>query len=138
MSFLNIFKHQKDNTPSALPDETQQWNAMWDLWANGGAASPYAELMTYQSEVNNGGHAQFFDNVSSTDNLSRIIDVLYGILPCEHKTNLETAYRAFCASADPLDDEALDNLLNDCDNVFYEKESTLDDVLKAYAAQMIL
>ena len=50
---------------------------MWDLWVEEEADSPYAELMTYQSEVNNGGHMQFFDNVSNTDDLSKNMEVLY-------------------------------------------------------------
>ena len=32
-------------------------NKLWELWEEEKAASPYAELMTYQSEVNNGGHS---------------------------------------------------------------------------------
>ena len=38
-------------------------NKLWELWEEEKAASPYAELMTYQSEVNNGGHSQYFTNV---------------------------------------------------------------------------
>ena len=48
---------------SELTEEQKKWNKMWDLWANGLTDSPYAELMTYQSEVYNGGHGQYFDNV---------------------------------------------------------------------------
>ena len=29
----------------------------------GKAESPYAELMTYQGDINNGGHSQYFSNV---------------------------------------------------------------------------
>lgn len=43
-----------------LPEKDRKWNKMWDLWAEGEAAAPYAQLMTYDSEVNNGGHSQYF------------------------------------------------------------------------------
>ncbi len=43
MGLFDLFK--KKNTE--LTKEAQQWNAMWDLWAQGKADSPYAELMTY-------------------------------------------------------------------------------------------
>lgn len=33
---------------------------LWELWEGERVDSPYAELMTYQSEINNGGHSQFF------------------------------------------------------------------------------
>lgn len=59
MGLFNIFKKTKQ----------QKWNKMWELWSEGKIASPYAELMTYQSEVNNGGHNQYFTNVENTSDL---------------------------------------------------------------------
>ena len=76
MSFFNLFKKKKKEQPI----EELKWNKMWDLWAEEKASSPYAELMTYESEINNGGHMQFFDNVSNTSDLSQVISVLYAIL----------------------------------------------------------
>jgi len=43
-----------------LSDADRKWNRMWDLWVEGSAESPYSELMEYESEVNNGGHSQYF------------------------------------------------------------------------------
>ena len=54
-----------------LTEEQLKWNKMWELWTEGHADSPYAELMTYQSEINNGGHSQYFDNVSNTSDLQK-------------------------------------------------------------------
>lgn len=48
------FKNKKKKVKQT--DEQQKWNQMWSLWEEGQADSPYAELMTYQSEVSNGGH----------------------------------------------------------------------------------
>ncbi len=57
-----------------LTEKQLKWNKMWELWTEGQVDSPYAELMTYQSEVNNGGHLQYFDNVSSTSDLQRDVN----------------------------------------------------------------
>ena len=59
MGFFDLFKKKKKEQPV----EALKWNKMWDMWAEQKASSPYAELMTYESEINNGGHKQFFDNV---------------------------------------------------------------------------
>ena len=91
MSFFNLFKKKKKEQPI----EELKWNKMWDLWEEEKASSPYAELMTYESEINNGGHMQFFDKVSSTSDLPQVISVLYTILNGVLKQNLVTAYNAY-------------------------------------------
>lgn len=50
---LDLFRKNKN-------DEQTKWDKMWELWAEEQAESPYAELMTYQSEIDNGGHDQYF------------------------------------------------------------------------------
>lgn len=40
--------------------EMDSLDRLWELWEGERVDSPYAELMTYQSEINNGGHSQFF------------------------------------------------------------------------------
>ena len=68
---------------------------MWDLWAEGEAISPYAELMTYQGEINNGGHDQYFTNVENTGDLQKEMSALEKILPPKLKNNLQMAYEAY-------------------------------------------
>lgn len=74
MGVFDFLKKRK----SELSREQKKWNKMWDLWAENRADTPYAEVMTYQSEVNNGGHDQYFltnrnrptrarDTISMTD-----------------------------------------------------------------------
>ena len=58
-----------------LSDEQKKWNKMWDLWTEGRADFPYKELMSYQSEVNNGGHDQYFFNTENTDDLQKELSV---------------------------------------------------------------
>ena len=97
--FFDLFKRKKKNFPdnAVLSEEAVQWNKMWDLWANGEIASPYNELMTYQSEVNNGGHSQYFVNTENTSDISKEMSALDEILPEFLKENIKTAYHNhFC------------------------------------------
>ena len=43
-------------------DGNDKWNAMWELWEQGEIPSPYNEMLTYDSEMQSGGHLQFFIN----------------------------------------------------------------------------
>ena len=91
MGLFNIFKKKKIE----LTEEQLKWNKMWDLWVEGEVDSPYAELMEYQSQVNNGGHYQYFTNVENTGDLSKEISALEQILSAELKNNLNKAYKAY-------------------------------------------
>ena len=76
MGVFGFFKKRK----SELSREQKKWNKMWDLWAENRADTPYAEVMTYQSEVNNGGHDQYFLNVEQTGDLQAEISILENVL----------------------------------------------------------
>ena len=80
MRLFDIFKKK-----SQLPEEQLKWNKMWDLWVEKKVDSPYAELMTYYSEISNGGHAQYFIN---TDASEKEISVMKEILPKNFITNI--------------------------------------------------
>ena len=135
MGLFDVFKKKEVE----LTKEELQWNKMWDLWTEEKADSPYAELMTYQSEINNGGHMQFFDNVSNTSDLPQVISVLYIILNGVLKQNLVTAYNAYLEyEGNDNQEDKLDEILDDCDNVFYENESEIEQILKGYAATIDL
>jgi len=77
MGLFDAFKKKK----TELSDEQKKWNKMWNLWASGQVDSPYAELMTYQSEINNGGHDQYFVNVENVSDLRKEMATLTTILP---------------------------------------------------------
>ena len=36
--------------------EDDKWNAMWARWEEGGIPSPYNELLTFDDEMQSGGH----------------------------------------------------------------------------------
>ena len=113
-------------------DAERKWNLMWDMWVAGEAKSPYAELMEYESEVNNGGHSQYFFNIANCGYLGEEVEKLLAVLPNPLYDNLKRGYAAFAAQEDICDDEN-EELFEECDDVFYENEQMLIDILKTYA-----
>ena len=127
MGILNLFRKEKE-----LPEADRKWNRMWDLWVEGKVPSPYAELMNYDGEVNNGGHSQYFFNTANCGDLKAEVDQILPVLPNPLRDNLKRAYDAFSGQEDICDDEN-DPLFEECDDVFYENEQLLLDILKGYA-----
>lgn len=119
-----------------LPEKDRKWNRMWDLWTEGKAVAPYAQLMTYQSEVGNGGHDQYFFNVNEVSDLKAEVDAVLSILPEPLKGNLQRAYEAYKACPDAEDEN--DDIFGECDDVFYEHEGLINALLEEYAATMKL
>ena len=131
---FDLFKHKNKDTvvDIALSEDDEKWNKMWDMWVNGEIPSPYSELMTYQSEINNGGHSQYFLNIENTEDVSKALESLNGILSQVHKDNLETAYKASLLLKQDEENEKAEDKLNECDNVFYENEEEINCILKAF------
>ena len=101
---LDLFRKNKN-------DEQTKWDKMWELWAEEQAESPYAELMTYQSEIDNGGHDQYFVNMENTGDLQKEMKVLDAVAKkYNHKFNYTEILMGGCsidAYGVPLSDEAL-------------------------------
>ena len=134
MGLFDLFK--KKNTE--LTEDQRKYDKMWKLWEKGRADSPYAELMTYQSEVNNGGHNQYFFNVGNTGDLQKEMTVLETILSPTLQKNLKKAYDAHLTLEDNEDDEQAEEVLAQCDDVFYENEEEINRILKGYADKVKL
>lgn len=113
-------------------EKERKWNLMWDMWVRGEAASPYAELMNYESEVNNGGHSQYFFNTANCGDLKAEVEMILPVLPEALRENLRKGYEAFAAQEDICDD-VNDELFEECDDFFYENEQPLLEVLQRYA-----
>jgi len=128
MGVFDFFKKKVE-----LTEEQKKWNKMWELWMEGQADSPYAELMTYQGEINNGGHSQYFTNVENTGDLQKELTALQKVLPLKLKENLKKAYEAYLELEAKEEDEQLEEVLNQCDCLFYENEEELNNILKVYA-----
>ena len=134
MGLFDIFK--KKNVE--LTEEELKRNKMWELWTEEKVDSPYAELMTYQSEINNGGHDQYFTNVENTSDLSKEISALEQILSAELKNNLNIAYKAYLILEEKEEDEEAEETLEQCDDVFYENEEEINRLLEEYACKIEL
>ena len=89
MGLFDIFKKKKVE----LTEEQLKWNKMWELWTEEKTKSPYTELMTYQSEINNGGHSQYFCNVDNVSDLKKEMSALEEILTPLLRENFQKAYR---------------------------------------------
>ena len=134
MSLFYFLKKKKVE----LTEEQQKWNKMWELWAEGEAISPYAELMTYQSEINNGGHDQYLTNVENTGDLPKEMSALANILPQKLISNLQKAYDAYLILEEKEEDEKAVEILEQCDDMFYENEEEINRLLEEYAAKIEL
>ena len=119
-----------------LTDEQKKWNKMWDLWTDGQADTPYAELMTYQSEINNGGHDQYFFNIENTGDLQKEMSELETILSAKLKNNLQQAYKAYLVLEEKEVDEKAEEIIEQCDDVFYENEEEINRILEQYSAEI--
>ena len=134
---MGVFRFFKKNKAEPT-DEQKKWNKMWDLWAEGRADSPYAELMTYQSEINNGGHDQYFLNVENTGDLQKEMAALETVLSEKLQKNLRNAYYAYQQLTDSESDEDAEAILEQCDDIFYQNEEEINCILKEHAAKMKL
>lgn len=131
MIFVRLFNLFKKK--SKITDKDLKWNRMWELWVEGKVVSPYSELMTYQSEINNGGHVQFFDNVARNSDLLNIMTELNGILSSALTDNIEKAYSAYLALEKNEDDEKAQEIIEKCDNVFFENENEINFILDKFS-----
>ena len=134
MGLFDIFKKRKIE----LTEEQLKWNKLWSLWEEDKVESPYAELMRYQSEINNGGHSQYFFNVENTGDIRKDISVLETILSKKLNINLKKAYKAYLVLEEKEDDEKAEETLEQCDDVFYELEEEINQALEEYASKIEL
>lgn len=134
MGVFSFFKKSK----AELTDEQKKWNKMWDLWVEGRTDSPCSELMTYQSEINNGGHDQYFFNIENSGNLQKEMAVLKTVLPAKLRDNLQNAYDAYLKLTNEESDEQAGTILSQYDDEFYKVEEDINRILREYASQIEL
>ena len=127
MGIFDIFKKKK----AALTTD-QKLNKMWDLWAVNKLDLPCAKLMKYESEVNNGGHSQYFFNVANCGDLAVEVEAVLSMLPEPLRENLARGYAAF-SEQDDISDDVNDELFEECDDVFYKHEQLIIDMIQEAA-----
>jgi hypothetical protein len=122
MGIFDIFKKK-----TALTTD-QKLDKMWDLWAVDKLDLPCAKLMKYESEVNNGGHSQYFYNVANCGDLAVEVEAVLFMLPEPLRENLARGYAAF-SEQDDISDDVNDELFEECDDVFYKHEQLIIDII---------
>ncbi len=133
MGLFDLFKKKQDSYPDM---EQMRIDKLWNMWSDGKVESPYRELMNYQSEINNGGHDQYFFNVENTGDLKAELSALRCILPPILKDNLDRAYEAFIAIDENDGNEEAEEVLESCNGVFYENEEAVNLILEAFAEKI--
>ena len=91
------------------------------------------ELMTYQSEVNNGGHLQYFDNLENVGDLQKEVSQLNRILPQILKDNLLKAYNAYLVMLKQDQDDETEIVFEKYDEIYYENEESINQLLEKYS-----
>lgn len=134
MGLLSFFKKNK----AELSDEQKKLDKMWNLWVEDRSDSPYAELMTYQSEINNGGHEQYFFNIENTGDLLKEMAVLETVLPAKLHKNLRDAYNVYLMLTNGESDKQAETMLSQYDDEFYKDEEEINCILKQYASKIEL
>ena len=131
MSIFDLFKRKKETLTTE-----EKLDRMWELWEIGDLKDPYAKLMTYESEVDNGGHSQYFYNIANSGDLAAEVEAVLSMLPKPLRENLNRGYTAFAAQEDICDDDN-EELFEECDDVFYEHEQLLIDILYESAKSLM-
>ena len=128
MGFFDIFKKKTEKPLTA----EERWNRIWELWEIGDLLSPLENLLTYESEVNNGGHSQYFFNVANCGDLAVEVEAVLSMLPEPLRENLARGYAAF-SEQDDISDDVNDELFEECDNIFYKHEQLIIDMIQEAA-----
>ena len=131
---MGIFDFLKKKPSNLTAEEKLDW--LWTIWEKGRGQAPWAQLMKYESEVNNGGHSQYFFNLANQGKLDEAVEVILPVLPEVLRDNLNRGYQAFAAQEE-IDDDCNEDLFDECDGVFYENEGLLIEVLKGYAQDVV-
>lgn len=134
---MGIFNFLKRKEPK-LTENQLKWNKMWELWEDRKTESPYTELMTYQSEINNVGHDQYFTNVENTADFKKELFALESILSPKLINNLQKAYTAYLVLSQNDNDENAEKIIEQCDDIFYENEEEINKILEEYATKIKL
>ena len=129
MGIFDLFKRKRP------PTTDEKLNKMWELWTDGNLKTPCAKLMTYESEVNNGGHGQYFFNIANGGDLAEEVAGVLSMLPEPLRENLNRGYTAFAAQ-EKIDDDANEALFEECDDVFYEHEQIIIDMIYEFAKEL--
>lgn len=139
--FAKLFKKEVQ-----LSEEELKWNKMWELWSDGELEQPISSLLTYEGEIPNGGHLQFFCNIEEDEEnkIDDVLNELKKILPKEHYNNLNSAYKEYQKlnfepeTSEEYCEVSIEEPLLKYDNFYYEHEEEIQNILKEYSLKIKL
>lgn len=139
---MNVRRHVTEAEVRSSPHAV--WNAFIDLLAVEDSANldvkqRQAQLVFwYDSEVQNGGHFQFFEN-RGTDAVPETIDALKALGAEQHANVLSQAHSlaskrqwGTISSAEEFVEEALESGLADFDSAYHACKPTVDEILESH------
>ena len=119
------------------PEMERKWNKMWMLWMNDKLESPYQEILTYENEVRNGSHLQYFNWIQEHEDFEKIIDVVSLNL---EGTVLEPIFSKAYTAYLELDqnEEDANQILLACDASFGDERDNIEKYLETIASKIQL
>ncbi len=131
---MGLFSFKKKEKKT---DEQSKLDYLWEMWRLEKVGAPYNALMTYDNEMNNGGHTRFFLNIAYWGSVEKAVNNICENLPDVLKENLKTAYSHYLVLIDEEENEETEKLIYECDKVFYDNENLLTDMFQNYANEII-
>lgn len=140
---VHVFTTIKKETDSSFRiDDAEKWNKMIDLWSDYKLDDPIKDVITYDAEVQNGGHLQFFENCQ--DEIEELMISLKKQLPEEMYNNLKQAYKLHKEknlNIETVDDYVEEAQLGDFDKFdkfYYDNEKKVNKIMQEYASTLDL
>ena len=140
---IHIFTTTKKETDNYFRiEDEEKWNKMIDLWSDYKLDDPIKDVITYDAEVQNGGHLQFFENCEGE--IEELMISLKKQLPEEMYSNLKEAYdlhKKKNLTIETVDDYVEEAQLGDFDkfdNFYYDNENKISKIMQEYASTLEL
>lgn len=132
--------NKKKTTKNENEFSEEKWNKMIDMWSDFELDDPIKDVLTYDAEINNGGHLQFFENCH--DNLDEMLLSLKNTLPSDIYNNLKKAYDIYASSntnienVDDYVEESSKNQFSEYDTYYYNNTDKINEILKNFASTL--
>ena len=139
MSIYDTNSKEYQEWEKTLPESSRKWNLLWKLWVDWELESPIFELMTYDAEVHNGGHDQYFANTEEFTDLEAHVEKVLSVLPPHLAENLKRIYQAYIAMEQgDYDEHEYTDLTTKCDMLYYDNSEIINQILQERADKLTL
>ena len=126
-----------DKTEEQNPELEEKWYKMWQLWMNDRLESPYQEILTYENEVRNGSHLQYFNWIQEHEDFEKTINIVsLNLEGTVLKPIFDKAYKAYQELGE--NQSRAGEILRICDTTFAEQGDAIEEYLETIAAKIYL